>query len=103
VTRRRENQWRPRAATAALTRLTHEFWDRYRELIEEERAAGTAKRPQTRARTRLSHEQPRRYQQLYHEECERMLSLPEKERFSDRPRYVQIRPERSTSARKGAA
>jgi hypothetical protein len=91
----RTNQWRPRAATAALTRLTHEFWDRYRQLVEEENAAGTARRPQTRARTRLNHEQRKRYQQLYHEECERMLSLPAEERFSLRPRYVQIRAERS--------
>jgi hypothetical protein len=91
----RPNNWRPRAATAALTRLTHEFWDRYRELIEEENAARTAKRPQSRARTRLSHEQRKRYQKLYHEECERLLSLPIEERFSARPRYVQIRPERS--------
>jgi hypothetical protein len=103
VSRRRENQWRPRAATAALTRLTHEFWDRYRELLEEERAAGTARRPQSRARTRLSHEQPGRYRQLYDEERDRMLSLPEGERFSVRPRYVQIRTERSKSGKKGAA
>lgn len=89
----RENQWRPRAQTAAATRLTHEFYDRYRELVLEERTSGTAARPQSRARTRLCHEQPERYRQLYNEERDRLAALPESERFSAYPRYRKRRTE----------
>jgi hypothetical protein len=92
-----EAQWRPRAQTAALTQLTHEFWDRYRELLAEERAAGVAVRPQSAARTRLSREHPERYRELYNQERDRLAALPADERFSVRPRYVQIRK------KKGAA
>lgn len=77
-----DDKWRIRALSAAVTRLTHEFWDRYTELYAEEREAGTAKRPQSRAKTRLSHEQPTRYRELYVEECNRFAQLPEPERRS---------------------
>ncbi|GEM_PF-4653135 len=86
----REN-WRPRAQTAALTRLTHEFRDRYAEIYEEEKALGAVWRPQSRARTRLGREHPERYRQLYVEECRRFAAMPEGERFSARSRHVTAR------------
>ena len=101
--KKRTTQWRPRAQNAALTRLTHEFWNRYRELLDEEYEFRTAVRPQSRARTRLSQEHRERYRQLYAEECDRLLALPEEERFSVRPKYAHIRPEYSKRAKNGAA
>lgn len=85
------DQWRPRAQTAALTRLTHEFRDHYSRIYQEERALGAVRRPQSKARARLGREHPERYRQLYIEECRRLAALPEGERFSDRPRHVTCR------------
>lgn len=70
--RKREGSQSSRAQSFALTRLTREFPDRFRELYDEETAAKTAARPQTRAKTRLCDENRDRYREIYAEEAKRL-------------------------------
>lgn len=83
--------WRGRARTYALTQLTHEHWQRYRELLEDVHAEGEYARPQSRARTLLSHEFPLRMRELYLAEKARLMSLPEEQRRSRRAPYIHVR------------
>jgi hypothetical protein len=78
------DQWRVRAHSAARTRLTHEYWDRYRQLFDEIKAEITAAlangettsiKAQSRAKTRLVREYPLRFQQLYAEELDKLAQL----------------------------
>jgi cell division protein FtsL len=63
---RRSNH--PAAQSRALTRLTHEFRERFHELYAEEKANPHHSRIQSRAKTRLSLEFPQRYRELYLQE-----------------------------------
>lgn len=95
--------WQVRAYTAAFTRLTHEHWDRYRELHDQVKAEIRAARmkgeptpgnPQSRAKTRLAREHRDRFRELYVEERRRLQQQPAGQRQSEHPVGVHWRPGR---------
>lgn len=83
--------WRSRAWNAALTELTHEYWDRYRKLLADEYLINPHGRPQSRAKSQLRREKHIHFAELYAIECARMRSLPPGQRVGRRPPHVHIR------------